>query len=76
MTHVYILTEYEVYQIAYLTQHGWEADEVPSRHRGKRVASAVWRKPGKTHSVPVPHSFEFEETDAWELDDAYWEEHT
>lgn len=62
MTAVYILTEYEVHQIAYLTQNGWEANP-----------KGEWRKAGKTHTVTHSDG-ETRESDVWELDDAYWEE--
>lgn len=61
---VHVLTEYEVHQIAYLTQNGWACN-----------SQGEWRKEGKTRTVNVPYSDGMiRETDTWCLDDAYWEE--
>jgi hypothetical protein len=59
------LSEQDVYQITYITMHGWE-----------HVWADVWRKPGMTRAVEKTHPcgcchFE-EQTEDFDFERAYW----
>jgi hypothetical protein len=59
------LTEWEAYQVAFLTCRGWI---VPYENAG------YWMKSGKTRIVYNRYTERDEETDQWNLDAAFYEE--
>jgi hypothetical protein len=64
------ISEYQAHQVAFLTQRGWTCHDFAS--------GCVWTKPGETRTVEKSHpcgccKYE-EQTEEFDLDDAYWRE--